>query len=186
MPGREGRAAQCRRARSPTESAAAKPETIPDTRTTFGSRARRERGIPMKTSVRVWPILFSVVSLIVFLLVLPTFAQTQTAATLAGTITDPRGASIAGAQIIVEQIPSASAPVRTVSGSDGHFSLTLAPGRYRATISRDSFAHVVQQLTMARGETREWNVRLTLEPLSSKVVVTAQTLPLDAESSPAP
>ena len=83
----------------------------------------------MKTSVRVLPILFSVVSLIVFLLVLPTVAQTQTAATLAGAITDPRGASIAGAQISVEQIPSASEPVRTVSGGDGRFSLTLAPGR---------------------------------------------------------
>ena len=140
----------------------------------------------MKTSVRVLFYLFSVVSLIVFLLVLPTVAQTQTAASLAGTITDPRGASIAGAQISVEQIPSASEPVRTVSGGDGRFSLTLAPGRYRVTISRDSFAQVVQEITMAPGETREWNVRMTLEPLSSKVVVTAQTLPLDAESSPAP
>jgi len=140
----------------------------------------------MKTSVRVLFYLFSVVSPIVFLFVLPTVAQTQTAATLAGAITDPRGASIAGAQISVEQIPSASEPVRTVSGSDGHFSLTLAPGRYRVTISRDSFAQVVQEITMAPGETREWNVRMTLEPLSSKVVVTAQTLPLDAESSPAP
>jgi outer membrane cobalamin receptor len=140
----------------------------------------------MKISVRVWPILFSVVSLIVFLLVLPTFAQTQTAATLAGAITDPRGASIAGAQISVEQIPSASEPVRTVSGNDGRFSLTLAPGRYRVTISQDSFAQVVQEIKIGSGETREWNVQMTLEPLSSKVVVTAQTLPLDAESSPAP
>src|SRR6266853_216073 len=186
MPGLEGRAAQCRRARRPTESAAAEPETNWDTRTTFASRARRERGISMKTSVRVLFYLFSVVSPIVFLFVLPTFAQTQTAATLAGAITDPRGASIAGAQISAEQIPSVSEPVRTVSGSDGHFSLTLAPGRYRVTISRDSFAQVVQEITMAPGETREWNVRMTLEPLSSKVVVTAQTLPLDAESSPAP
>ena len=39
---------------------------------------------------------------------------------------------------------------------------------------------------MPSGETRELQVRLALEPLSSKVVVTAQALPLDAESSPAP
>ena len=119
----------------------------------------------MKISVRVLTFLFSVVSLIVFSLVLPTAAQTQTAATLTGTITDPRGAVIAGAQISAEQIPSASEPVRTVSGGDGHFSLTLAPGRYRVTISRDSFAQVLQEITMAPGETREWNVRMTLEPL---------------------
>ncbi len=140
----------------------------------------------MKTSVRFLFFLFSVVSQIILLLVLPATAQVQTAATLAGTITDPRGASIAGAQINVEQIPSAGQPVRAVSAGDGRFSLTLAPGRYRATISRDSFAQIVQEITIGPGETREWNIRMTLEPLSSKVVVTAETLPLDADSSPAP
>jgi vitamin B12 transporter len=140
----------------------------------------------MKTSVRVLHLLFSVVSLIVFSLVPPTVAQTQSTATLTGTITDPRGASIAGAQITVEQIPSTGEPVHAVSGGEGHFSLTLAPGRYRVTISRDSFAQVVQEITIGSGERREWNVRMTLEPLSSKVVVTAQSLPLDADSSPAP
>ena len=62
----------------------------------------------------------------------------------------------------------------------------VAPGRYRVTIARDSFARVEQEITVAAGETRELQVRLSLEPLSSKVVVTAQALPLDAESSPAP
>jgi vitamin B12 transporter len=140
----------------------------------------------MKTSVRVLFFLFSVVSQIILLFVMPTTAKVQTASTLTGSITDPRGASITGAQISVEQIPSAGEPARAVSGGDGRFSLTLAPGRYRATISRDSFAQVVQEITIVSGETREWNVRMTLEPLSSKVVVTAQTLPLDADSSPAP
>jgi len=140
----------------------------------------------MKTSVRVLHFLFSVVSLIVFSLASPTVAQTQNAATLTGTITDPRGASIAGAQISSEQIPSAGEPLRTVSGGEGRFSLSLAPGRYRVTISRDSFAQVVQEIIIVPGETREWNVRMALEPLSSKVVVTAQTLPLAADSSPAP
>ena len=77
-------------------------------------------------------------------------------------------------------------PANAVSAGDGRFSLTLAPGRYRVTISRDSFATVEQEITIAAGETRELQVRMALEPLSSKVVVTAQTLPLDAESSPAP
>jgi vitamin B12 transporter len=140
----------------------------------------------MKTSVRVLAFVFSVVSPIVFSFALRVAAQTQTAAALTGTITDPRGASIAGAQISAEQIPSTREPVRTVSGGDGRFAFTLPPGRYRVTISRDSFAQVVQEITIASGETREWNVRMTLEPLSSKVIVTAQTLPLDADSSPAP
>jgi vitamin B12 transporter len=140
----------------------------------------------MQISVRVLSFLSFVVSLIVFSLAPPTAAQTQTAATLTGTVTDPRGASIAGARINVETIPSAGEPVHAVSANDGRFALTFAPGRYRVTLSRDSFARIEQEITIAAGETRELQVRMTLEPLSSKVVVTAQTLPLDASSSPAP
>jgi vitamin B12 transporter len=140
----------------------------------------------MKTSFRFLPFLYSAVSLSLFFLAPPAAAQTQSAATITGTITDPRGASIAGAQISVEQIPSAGEPERTVSAGDGCFALTLPSGRYRVVISRDSFAQAVQEIAIADGETREWNVRMTLEPLSSKVVVTAQTIPLDATSAPAP
>lgn len=113
-------------------------------------------------------------------------AQAQSTATITGTISDPRGASIAGAQILVEPIPPAGKTERAVSAADGRFSLTLPPGRYRVVISRDSFAQAVQEIAMTAGEMREWNVRMTLEPLSAKVVVTAQTIPLDADSSPAP
>jgi vitamin B12 transporter len=140
----------------------------------------------MKTSVRFLLFIFSVVCLIVISFGSPAWAQTQTSATLSGSVTDPRGATIASAQISVEQIPPAGGPARAVSGSDGRFSLTLAPGRYRVTISRDSFAQVAQEITVAPGETRELNVHMTLEPLSAKVVVTSQTLPLEADSSPAP
>jgi outer membrane cobalamin receptor len=76
--------------------------------------------------------------------------------------------------------------VHGVAGGDGRFTLTLPQGRYRVTIARDSFAAAEQEITIAAGETRELQVRLALEPLSSKVVVTAQALPLDADSSPAP
>jgi outer membrane cobalamin receptor len=139
----------------------------------------------MQISVRVLSFLSAVVFLILFSGTPQAAAQTQPA-TLTGTVTDPRGASVAGTQIKVEQIPSAGEPVHALSGDDGRFSLALAPGRYRVTISRDSFAQLNQEISMAPGEAREWNVRMTLEPLSSKVVVTAQTIPLDADSSPAP
>jgi vitamin B12 transporter len=139
----------------------------------------------MRISVRVLPFLFSVVSLTVFSLAPPVAAQAQTA-TITGTVTDPRSASVAGAQISVERIPPEDRPVRVVSAIDGRFAVSVSPGRNRVTISRDSFTQVAEEFTLTAGETREWNVRLTLEPLSAKVVVTAQTLPLDAGSSPAP
>src|SRR5208282_224080 len=43
-----------------------------------------------------------------------------------------------------------------------------------------------QEITIAAGVARELQVRMALEPLSSQVAVTAQALPIDADSSPAP
>jgi vitamin B12 transporter len=128
--------------------------------------------------------------LIAFALILLAFggrsiAQAQSA-TLSGSVTDPVGAAISGAQVTATSLPPSGEPVRGVSESDGRFSLKLAPGRYHVTIARDSFAARELEISLTAGETRELQVRLALEPLSSKVDVTAQALPLEAESSPAP
>ena len=113
------------------------------------------------------------------------FAQTQTSR-ISGIVTDPQGSLIADAQVSAESMPPGGPQARGISASDGRFILTLPAGRYRVTIARDSFARTDQEITIGAGETRELQVRLTLEPLSSKVIVTAQTLPLDVDASPAP
>src|SRR5580704_9403712 len=161
-----------------------KPESIPDTRTTFASRASRERRLHMRFSVRV--LLCCLIAFLVLTSVAPrSVAQTQTAR-ISGVVTDPLGSVIAEAQVSAESVPSAGPPLHTVSASDGRFNLTLPPGRYRVLIASDSFARVDQEISIAAGETRELQARLALEPLSSKVVVTAQAVPLEADSSPAP
>lgn len=113
-------------------------------------------------------------------------AQNQPLGKLTGALSDPRGAVIAGAQISAQSIPAPGETIRGVSSSDGAFALTLPAGRYRVTISHDSFSSFDEEISITAGETRDLQVRMALEPLSSKVVVTAQTLPLDAESSPGP
>ena len=139
----------------------------------------------MRFSVRVLFFLGCTVFLCVFSFTPPVAAQTKPA-TLAGTVTDPRGAVIAGAKVEVESIPAAGTPKSTVSSSDGRFAITLSPGRYRLQISSGSFSRIEQEITIAAGERRELQVRMELEPLSSKVLVTAQSLPMEAASSPAP
>jgi vitamin B12 transporter len=139
----------------------------------------------MRYSVRILLSLCIAAFLIALSVAPGSIAQTQTAR-ISGIVTDPQGSVIAEAQISAEAIPPASSPAHTVSASDGRFILTLPPGRYRVTIARDSFARADQEIAIAAGETRELQVRLALEPLSSKVVVTAQALPLDVDSSPAP
>jgi vitamin B12 transporter len=113
------------------------------------------------------------------------FAQAQSG-TLSGGVTDPAGAVVAGAQVVATPIPASAETVQGVSQSDGHFSLRLVPGSYRIRISHDSFTPSEQEISIAARETRELQVRLALEPLSAKVDVTAQALPLEADSSPAP
>jgi vitamin B12 transporter len=139
----------------------------------------------MRISVRVLFFLSSAAFLIVLSLSPSTIAQTRTTR-ISGIVTDPQGSVIADAQVSAATIPPAGQPTKGVSGGDGRFNLTLPPGRYRVTIARDSFATAEQEITVAAGETRELQARLGLEPLSSKVVVTAQALPIDADSSPAP
>jgi vitamin B12 transporter len=112
-------------------------------------------------------------------------AQTQNGK-ISGMVTDPQGSVIAGAHVSAESISPAGAALQGVSGGDGRFNLTLRAGNYRVIIARDSFSTAEQEITIAAGETRELQVRLALEPLSSKVVVTAQALPLEVDSSPAP
>ena len=139
----------------------------------------------MRYSDRVLFFLRFAVLLTVLPFALSAAAQTQTAK-ISGVVTDPQGSAVANARVTAEAIPAATPAVQGVSTSDGRFSLTVLPGRYRIAIAHDAFAPADQEVTIAAGETRELQVRLALEPLSSKVVVTAQTMPLDAESSPAP
>ncbi len=121
-------------------------------------------------------------------------AQAQTA-NISGVVTDPGGAAIFAARVRAEALPlspgraedtSSSHPAREVSTRDGHFAMALDPGRYRIVISHASFARAQQEITVLAGETRELRIRMTLEPLSANVIVTAQAIPLDAESSSAP
>jgi vitamin B12 transporter len=138
----------------------------------------------MHFSVRVFPSVFLLISIL-----FSSFAvriSAQSAATLRGSVTDPRGAAIGEAQISIDSLPPAGAPMRARSRGDGHFDLSLPAGRYRVTILRDSFMPVEQDVTITTGETRELAIRMELEPLASSVVITAQALPLDADSSPAP
>ncbi len=114
-------------------------------------------------------------------------ARAQSTATLTGTLTDPSGAAVAQAEISAERLPAAPGSVlRTASGTDGGFALTLAPGEYRLRVAHPMFARIERQITLAAGERRELPLRLELERLAATVVVSAQAEPAAADSTSAP
>jgi hypothetical protein len=82
--------------------------------------------------------------------------QTSTAnAHLTGTLTDPSGAAVAGAQISA-QATGSSAQVTATSGADGSYSLNLPPGSYRIRFARTSFAAREINVSLDAGE---WSPR---------------------------
>jgi len=134
-------------------------------------------------SAFVFPVVFALLLQIFF--VTPAFAQRQTNATLTGEVTDPSGAAISNADIDALPLGAAhgtpAAPVEAHSGADGRFTLALAPGQYRVSVAHVSFARADEELSLAPGESKTWDVRMALEIFSSSVIVTAQAEPLEAD-----
>jgi vitamin B12 transporter len=106
---------------------------------------------------------------------------------LSGTLTDPSGAPVSEVQITSQpESSSASQPISVASSADGSYSASLPAGRYRLRFSRASFATREIAVTLSPGESRVLNLRLDLEPLSSSVIVTAQSFPTTAQQTTAP
>jgi len=139
----------------------------------------------MKFTFQPWALRLIISAAATFFLSLSAHAQTN--ATLNGTLTDPSGAAVDGAEVSAELLPAATRrPLRTASGSDGRFVLSLAPGNYRVRITHASFARVEAEVALAAGETRNLALRLELERLAATVVVSAQAEPVAAQAASAP
>src|SRR5690242_917001 len=111
---------------------------------------------------------------------------------LSGTLTDSSGSGVGDVQIQAkpEGTPNSQTPDSQTwsvkSSSSGEYTLDLLPGRYRVQFTRPSFARRELIINLAPGESHTLNLRLDLEPLSSNVVVTANTQPTELAQTPAP
>ncbi len=125
------------------------------------------------------------ISAVLWILSFAVPCQAQSDAMLFGTLTDPSGAAIAGAQVSADPKQS-GARAETRTDAAGNFTLALPAGAYRVRITHTHFARVEQSFTLAAGDRREWSMQLNVEPLSASVIVTAQAEPLAAEQVAVP
>ena len=127
-------------------------------------------------------------ALLFFVSAIPAFSQSQLPdAHVNGTLTDPSGAGIGGVHVAAQLEGPASAELwSTTSTADGAYHLSLPPGRYVIHFSRDPFAPREFTWDPSPGESRTLDLRLTLERLSSSVLVTGQAGPINEQQSPAP
>ena len=123
-------------------------------------------------------------------LALPVFFQAQTnsqRAHLSGTLTDSNAGGIGDVLVQAQLETSAKSQILSAkSSAAGEYSLDLPPGRYRVQFARSSFATREVIVDLAPGASHTLNIRLDLAPLSSNVVVTANTQPADLAHTPAP
>jgi hypothetical protein len=111
-------------------------------------------------------------------------AQTITS-TLLGTVTDPTGAVVPGAQIEISN--QATGAVRnTTADSAGLFRfLNLAPGTYQLNIKAPSFkSWILKEIAVSAAETRDvGRIALEIGSLTEQVVITAEATPVQVASS---
>src|SRR5271163_2550045 len=98
---------------------------------------------------------------------------------LSGTLIDSSGAGIGGVGISARLEADAGAQVwEAISSADGVYSLAIPPGRYLVWIALAPFIPRDFVLDLSANEQRKIDLTLELSPLSSRVVVTAETEPI--------
>lgn len=113
----------------------------------------------------------------------PTLAQVA-GGTLAGTVTDPNGAGIASAEVVIKNL--ATGVEKTVTTNTGGFytAPNLISGSYQVKVSAQGFNSVTKTgITMTVGARQTFDVTLRVGTLSSKVEVSAEVPSVQATSS---
>jgi outer membrane receptor protein involved in Fe transport len=116
---------------------------------------------------------------VLFILVLTTLGEAQTAATadLRGTVRDPNGAVIQNATITVRD-EARNLERSTQSNESGFFTLlSLPPGHYTLTVTANGFAKLVaKNLGLTVGQAADYPVIMHLPTAETEVVVTGDPL----------
>src|ERR1700722_18109056 len=111
-----------------------------------------------------------------------TFSQV-TGATLSGTIVDPSGSVIAGAQISVRNTATGISK-DYLSDSTGYYSApNLAPGTYEVKVSAAGFSTSVSTSTLAVGAQQRFNIAMKVGETSQTVQVNEAAPQIDLTSS---
>ncbi len=110
-------------------------------------------------------------------------AQSQVSGDLIGTVTDPSGAVVSGASVMLKS--DANGQTRTdTTGSNGtyHFSL-LAPGNYTITVTGQGFSKAETKAAVNVGQTTMSDVRMAVGAASQTVEVVGQAPLVNAETA---
>jgi len=108
----------------------------------------------------------------------------QTTSNIEGTVKDPRGAVVTGAQVKAA-FPSLAVERMTTSDENGFYRIAALPaGTYTLTVSGTGFASsTFENVELTVNRTLTLDVRLEVGNVNAQVSVTAETLMIDATSA---
>ncbi|HWP54340.1 MAG TPA: carboxypeptidase regulatory-like domain-containing protein, partial [Pyrinomonadaceae bacterium] len=106
-----------------------------------------------------------------------------TSGTISGTVADPNGAVVEGANVTATNLATNAART-TTSDSDGHFAFTLVPpGRYRVDVTAQGFQNYQVEAVVNITQTTTVEARLSITGTTQAVLVTAEAPILQTETS---
>src|SRR3954469_24060075 len=121
---------------------------------------------------------------IIFVAAAPTFAQSPNTSTIVVLVTDPSGASVAGAAVTVTN-DRTGATRDAVSGADGSATLAALPltGTYTVAVAKQGFGTEERKdVTLRAGETATLKVKLLVGPEQAEVTVYGTTAGVRADA----
>ena len=108
---------------------------------------------------------------------------TTTAGAIQGTISDPQGAVLQGAQIAITEVATGSKKT-VVSDTSGFYSVSsLVPGQYQITVTDHGFAKMTTTVTVQIGTSTNGNMKMKVGGATEEVTVSTATLQVNTVQS---
>jgi carboxypeptidase family protein len=110
-------------------------------------------------------------------------AQTIISGDIAGTVTDPTDAAVAGATVTLKSVESGTVETTTTSATGMFRFPLLRPGTYKLQVNAPGFASVSETVSALVGQVVAANVRVSVKGTSEVVEVTGGAPLLETESA---
>src|SRR6202166_3100226 len=128
--------------------------------------------------------LLTLLALSALLLCSVAFAQTTVSnGSISGTVTDPTGAVVSGAKVVVTNTSTGQSLNLNANSSGAYTSGPLAPGAYKVQVSAKGFSSVSETITVEVGTTASANIKLQLGQESQVIEVQASTVAVNTEQA---
>jgi hypothetical protein len=107
-----------------------------------------------------------------------------TGATLSGTVTDPSGSVIAGAEISIKDLGTGTARTVTTDNAGLYSAPNLAPGNYEVDVTAAGFSKAVQSnLTLSVGQQQSLNIAMKVGESTQTVTVSESAPTVELSSA---